>query len=148
MRHVLFHDHLSPRERLGVLLSYCCRARGSPRHDIDSGAVILTGEAIKRRNAQAIDELFAAEAGKFVCATAGHKLESTLAANGSGAVRLSRERGACILHVDIGGGTTKLALIDRGVCVGVAAFAVRGRLIGADAAGRLTRADASARLVA
>ena len=86
----------------------------STRGDIDSGAVILTGEAIKRRNARAIDELFAAEAGKFVCATAGHKLECTLAAHGSGAVRLSRERGDCVLHVDIGGGTTKLALIDNG----------------------------------
>src|SRR5216684_1865473 len=103
---------------------------------------------IMLRNAQAIDELFAAEAGKFVCATAGHKLESMLAAHGSGAVRLSRERGACILHVDIGGGTTKLALIDKGVFVGVAAFAVGGRLIAADAAGGFTRVDDSARLVA
>ena len=76
--------------------------------------MILTGEAIKRKNARAIDELFADEAGKFVCATAGHVLESRLAAQGSGAVRLSKERGECILHVDIGGGTTKLALIDRG----------------------------------
>src|SRR5690242_13842642 len=40
---------------------------GIARADIDSGAVILTGEAIKRKNAKAIDELFAAEAGKFVC---------------------------------------------------------------------------------
>src|SRR5579863_4704868 len=84
------------------------------RGDIDSGAVILTGEAIKRRNARAIDELFAEEAGKFVCATAGHVLECRLSAHGSGAVKLSRERGQCVLHVDVGGGTTKLALIDRG----------------------------------
>ena len=88
------------------------------RSDVDSGAVILTGEAIKRKNAQAIDELFAAEAGKFVCATAGHKLECTLAAHGAGAVKLSQERGECLLHVDIGGGTTKLALIDNGAFVG------------------------------
>ena len=64
--------------------------RACAREDIDSGAVILTGEAIKRTNARAIDELFAEEAGKFVCATAGHKLECTLAAHGSGAVALSR----------------------------------------------------------
>ena len=68
------------------------RRRVSRRDEIDSGAVILTGEAIKRNNARAIDELFAEEAGKFVCATAGHKLESRLAAHGSGAVALSRER--------------------------------------------------------
>jgi ethanolamine utilization protein EutA len=63
-------------------------------------------------------------------------------------VRLSRERDACILHVDIGGGTTKLALIHKGVFVGVAAFAVGGRLIAADEAGNFTRVDDAARLVA
>jgi ethanolamine utilization protein EutA len=116
--------------------------------DIDSGAVILTGEAIKRKNARAIDEIFAEESGKFVCATAGHKLESILAAHGSGASALSRRRGACGLHVDIGGGTTKLALIDKGEIVSVAAFAVGGRLIAQDAEGAWTRVDHSAQLVA
>lgn len=134
--------------KLGAFIAGCYRDAGLGRDDVDSGAVILTGEAIKRRNAQAIDELFAAEAGKFVCATAGHKLECTLAAHGSGAVKLSKERDECILHVDIGGGTTKLALIDRGIFAGVAAFAVGGRLIAADETGDFTRVDDSARLVA
>ena len=134
--------------KLGAFIADCYREAGFARDDVDSGAVILTGEAIKRRNAQAIDELFAAEAGKFVCATAGHKLECTLAAHGAGAVKLSKERDACILHVDIGGGTTKLALIDKGAFVGVAAFAVGGRLIAADERGDFTRVDDSARLVA
>src|SRR5215472_18980563 len=106
--------------KLGAFISKSYRDADFARHDIDSGAVILTGEAIKRRKAHAIDELFACEAGKFVCATAGHKLEAALAAHGSGAVRLSKERNACILHVDIGGGTTKLALINKGTFVGVA----------------------------
>jgi ethanolamine utilization protein EutA len=123
-------------------------AAGFKHSEIDSGAVILTGEAIKRKNARAIDELFADEAGKFVCATAGHKLESLLAAHGSGAVRLSKERGACLLHVDIGGGTTKLALIDRGRVVGVSAFAVGGRLLAMDEQNTWTRIDESARAAA
>ncbi|MDB5641921.1 MAG: eutA, partial [Hyphomicrobiales bacterium] len=92
----------------------CYRDARMRREDIDTGAVILTGEAIKRSNARAIDEVFAEEAGKFVCATAGHKLECTLAAHGSGAVALSKARDAVVLHVDIGGGTTKLAMIERG----------------------------------
>jgi ethanolamine utilization protein EutA len=121
---------------------------GLRRSEIDSGAVILTGEAIKRKNARAIDELFAADAGKFVCATAGHRLEARLAAHGSGAVRLAKERGLCVLHVDVGGGTTKLALIDKGVILGEAAFAVGGRLLACDEAGAWTRVDDSARLVA
>ena len=122
------------------LLSRC---RLHAKIEIDCGAIILTGEAIKRKNARAIDELFAAEAGKFVCATAGHKLESRLAAHGSGAVALSKARGICLLHADVGGGTTKLALIDRGTIVGLAAFAAGGRLIAADASGAWTRIDHS-----
>ncbi|HUZ66608.1 MAG TPA: ethanolamine ammonia-lyase reactivating factor EutA, partial [Beijerinckiaceae bacterium] len=92
--------------------------------------------------------LFADEAGKFVCATAGHKLECLLAAHGSGAVALSKERGDCILHVDIGGGTTKLALIEKGVVLAVCAFAVGGRLLATDESGVWTRVDDSARLAA
>ena len=133
---------------LGHFIHDAYHAAGFRRAEIDSGAVILTGEAIKRKNARSIDELFAAEAGKFVCATAGHRLESRLAAHGSGAVRLSKERGQCLLHVDIGGGTTKLALIDNGVIVGEAAFAVGGRLLATDESGAWTRVDDSARLVA
>jgi ethanolamine utilization protein EutA len=134
--------------RLAGFIRDCYAQAGFAREEIDSGAVILTGEAIKRRNARAIDELFADEAGKFVCATAGHLLEARLAAQGSGAVRLSQERGECLLHVDIGGGTTKLALIDRGTVLSLSAFAVGGRLVAADAEGRWTRVDASARAVA
>ena len=133
---------------LGGFIQAAYREAGFARGDIDSGAVILTGEAIKRKNAKAIDELFAEEAGKFVCATAGHKLECTLAAHGSGAVRLSRQKGQCLLHVDMGGGTTKLASIVNGKIVGVGAFAVGGRLLAQDASGAWTRIENSARLVA
>lgn len=134
--------------KLGAFIRNSYEAAGLQRSDIDSGAVILTGEAIKRHNARAIDELFSEEAGKFVCATAGHKLECTLAAHGSGAVQLSKSRGQRVLHVDIGGGTTKLALIENGKIVGVSAFAVGGRLLAKDEAGAWSRVDDSARLVA
>ena len=133
---------------LGEFIHQSYQAAGLARSEVDSGAVILTGEAIKRTNARAIDELFAEEAGKFVCATAGHKLECTLAAHGSGAVALSRLQRECILHVDVGGGTTKLSLIDNGRILGVSAFAVGGRLLATDSEGRWTRIDDSARMVA
>ena len=134
--------------RLAQFIEQCYGDAGFAKSDIDSGSVILTGEAIKRKNARAIDELFADEAGKFVCATAGHVLESRLAAQGSGAVRLSKERGECFVHVDVGGGTIKLSLIERGVVKGSSAFAVGGRLIAADEAGRWTRVEDSARMAA
>ena len=97
--------------------------------DIDSGAVILTGEAIKRHNARAIADLFSEEAGRFVCASAGHHMECQLAAHGSGAVALSRGHGVRLLNIDIGGGTTKFALIDHGRIAATAAIAVGGRLL-------------------
>jgi ethanolamine utilization protein EutA len=141
-------DGLIDAGAIGHFVQHAYHDAGLNRSDVDSGAVILTGEAIKRRNARAIDELFAAESGKFVCATAGHKLECMLAAHGSGAAALSRQRKACGLHVDIGGGTTKLALIDRGEIISVAAFAVGGRLVAQDASGSWTRVDGSAHSVA
>lgn len=134
--------------QLAEFIGNSYESAGIARSEIDSGAVILTGEAIKRHNARAIDELFAEEAGKFVCATAGHKLECTLAAHGSGAVELSKDRNDCLLHVDIGGGTTKLSLINKGEVVGVCAFAVGGRLLAQDDSGAWTRVDDSLRLVA
>ena len=135
-------------QRLEAFILNAYQAAGFKRSDIDSGAVILTGEAIKRTNARKIADLFAEEAGKFVCATAGHKLECTLAAHGSGAVALSKHKDICLLHVDIGGGTTKLALIDHGKIIGVCAFAAGGRLLAKDDADEWTRVDDSAQLVA
>jgi ethanolamine utilization protein EutA len=75
-------------------------------------------------------------------------MEALLAAYGSGAAKVSHDRGQVILNIDIGGGTTKLALIDKGEIKSVAAFAVGGRLVAQDADGRWTRVDDSARLVA
>lgn len=95
--------------------------------DVDTGAVILTGAALERPNAKAIDELFAAHGGKFVCATAGHRLEAILAGHGSGAVARSRGRDSVILNIDVGGGTTKLALCVRGAIQGASAIRVGAR---------------------
>jgi len=113
--------------------------------DIDAGVVILTGEALRRENAQAIAGVLAEQGGEFVCATAGHHMEAMLAAYGSGAARVSHDAGARILNIDIGGGTTKLALIERGQVIGTAAVHVGGRLqvVGADQ--RIVRLDPAGR---
>src|SRR5438309_3513581 len=116
-------------DELAGFIGGCYPYAGVEPSDIDSGAVILTGEAIKRRNARAIADLFAEEAGRFVCASAGHHMECQLSAHGSGAVALSRGHNATLLNVDIGGGTTKLALIEKGRIVATAAIAVGGRLL-------------------
>ncbi len=57
--------------------------------EIDTGALILTGVAVRRSNARAIGELFARQAGKMVAVSAGDSLETVMAAYGSGAVARS-----------------------------------------------------------
>jgi ethanolamine utilization protein EutA len=141
-------DNTIDAERLEAFIAEAYQAAQLLPEQIDTGAVILTGEAIKRTNAQAIANLFAADSGKFVCASAGHHLECTLAANGSGAVSLSRKNQSTVLHVDIGGGTTKLALIENGEISGTCAIAVGGRLMVQDADGKLNRVDETVTIVA
>ena len=123
-------------------------AVNAEREHIDTGAIILTGEALKRVNARTIATLFAKEAGQFVVASAGHHMEAVLAANGSGSVARSRRDQRTLLNVDIGGGTTKLALVLDGHVIATAAVAIGARLIARDGEGRLTRIDGPARIVA
>ncbi len=117
-------------------------------NEVDSGAVILTGEALRRENARAIAELFATETGKFVCATAGHHLEAALAANGSGTVARSRRDERTLLNVDIGGGTTKFAIVRDGEILATAAIAIGARLLVRDDQRLLTRIEEPARVLA
>ncbi|MDU8941776.1 ethanolamine ammonia-lyase reactivating factor EutA [Ovoidimarina sediminis] len=112
--------------------------------DIDTGVVILTGEALRRENAEAIAGIVADKGGDFLTATAGNHMEAMLAAFGSGAAKLSHEKGARVLNVDIGGGTTKLALADRGEVIWTAALHAGGRLIAVED-GRVTRLEPTGR---
>jgi ethanolamine utilization protein EutA len=113
--------------------------------DVDAGAVILTGEALRRENAEAIAATVSEHGGDFVCATAGHHMESMLAAFGSGAAKASLEGGRRILNVDIGGGTCKLAVVEKGRVTATAAVHIGGRLQVIDADGRIVRLDQAGR---
>jgi ethanolamine utilization protein EutA len=105
--------------------------------------VIITGEAARRENARKIAELFSARAGQFVCATAGPRLEALLAAHGSGAVGKSREEATTLLNIDVGGGTTKLSLVEKGRVARVTALNIGARLIAYDGARRIVRLERS-----
>jgi ethanolamine utilization protein EutA (predicted chaperonin) len=130
-------------EPLAALIDESFRAAGLSREQIDTGAVIITGEAARRDNAQKIAELFSAQAGQFVCATAGPRLEALLAAHGSGAVGRSREEATTLLNVDIGGGTTKVTLIEKGRVAGVTALNIGARLVAVDKKNRIARLEES-----
>jgi ethanolamine utilization protein EutA len=108
---------------------------------IDTGALILTGVAVRRRNARAIGEIFAAEAGKFVALSAGDALEATLSAFGSGAAARSIRDAASVMNIDIGGGTTKIAVCEDGEVKDITAIDVGARVVALDAEGRVQRIE-------
>jgi ethanolamine utilization protein EutA len=113
--------------------------------EIDTGALILTGVAVRRRNARRIGELFARQAGKLVAVSAGDSLESVLSAYGSGAVARSIRDSATVMNVDVGGGTAKIAVCRDGKVVGVTALDIGARLVVVDAASRIVRVEEAGR---
>lgn len=115
---------------------------------IDTGVVILTGEAIQRDNARIIADLLASQGGDFVCASAGHNMEALLAAFGSGAAELSYRRNCRILNVDIGGGTTKFTVVEKGRVLDTAAIHIGGRLLVVDENQRVVRLDSGGEHIA
>ena len=106
---------------------------------VNTGAVICTGEAVKKKNSEAIVRLFADQGGKFVCATAGPHLEAVLAAHGAGAV--VRSAGSSVVNLDIGGGTTKLAIVKDGAILDTCCINVGARLVSWDAQGKVNRIE-------
>ncbi|MGE0652538.1 MAG: ethanolamine ammonia-lyase reactivating factor EutA [Alphaproteobacteria bacterium] len=135
-------------DALGTFIESCYRKADLKRDAIDTGALILTGVAVRRRNARAIADLFAAEAGKFVAVSAGDGLETTMAAHGSGAVALSAEIGGVVMNIDIGGGTSKIAICERGKVREVTAMDVGARLLAMDDAGKIVRIEDAGRTYA
>src|SRR5580700_10276692 len=127
--------------KLGAIIDEAYAAGGVAPGDIDTGAVILTGEALRRENALAIAGIVAEKGGDFVCAAAGHHMESMLAAYGSGAATVSSAEHTRILNIDIGGGTTKLAVVEHGKVLATAAVHIGGRLQVVDHDGLIVRLD-------
>ena len=111
---------------------------GISREQVDTGAIIITGETSRRENARTVVEALAELSGDFVVATAGPDLESVLAAKGAGAVKYSRDTGKTVLHMDIGGGTSNLALIRDGKILQTGCLNVGGRLVKFSESGEIT----------
>ncbi len=109
--------------------------------EIDTGALILTGVAVRRRNARKIGELFARQAGKMVAVSAGDSLETVMAAYGSGAVARSIRDKTTVMNVDVGGGTSKIAVCADGKVVDLTAVDVGARLVCLDDSGRIMRVE-------
>lgn len=130
---------------LGEIIDNAYNFAGVRPEDIDTGVVILTGEALRRENASRIATILSEKCGDLVCATAGHHMEARLAAFGSGAARASFDRDECILNIDIGGGTTKLSVLENGKVLATGAVHIGGRLLATDTDGTLARIDPAGR---
>lgn len=112
------------------------RRAGVEKSTVQTGAVIITGETARKENARQVLNALSGYAGDFVVATAGPSLESVLAGKGSGAAAYSAEHHCAVLNLDIGGGTTNLALFENGEIVDTGCLDVGGRLMKFDENGR------------
>ena len=133
----LLREELVDGEGIRAIVTAEYEKAGIRREDVDTGAVIITGETSRKENAAAVLESLSDLAGDFVVATAGPHLESVLAAKGAGAVAFSQDTGKTVLHMDIGGGTSNLALIEDGRITATGCLNVGGRLLKLDEGGTI-----------
>ncbi|MFO7666210.1 MAG: ethanolamine ammonia-lyase reactivating factor EutA [Desulfobacterales bacterium] len=135
---LLDNDTIDLNKLTGFARDECERAGIDPA-DIQTGAVIVTGETARKHNAKQIAEALSRDAGKFVAATAGPNFESLLAAMGSGATARSKDTGKTILSCDIGGGTSNLAISVNGEVISTSCISVGGRLLSVNSDGEISR---------
>lgn len=105
---------------------------GITAKDVKTGAVIITGDTARKENANEVLQNLSGFAGDFVVATAGPDLESIIAGRGAGADKVSDEENAYVVNIDIGGGTSNLALFNNGELVDTGCLDIGGRLIKID----------------
>ena len=105
---------------------------GVSPEEIDTGAVIITGETAKKENAKRISRQIAGLAGDFVVATAGGKLESIIAGKGSGAADYSRTNYCTVANIDMGGGTSNVGIFRNGKALDSCCINIGGRLLQID----------------
>lgn len=114
------------------------RQAGIHKQDIQMGAVIITGETARKSNANNVLRVLSGYAGDFVVATAGPDLESIIAGKGAGAQTYSETKRKPVVNLDIGGGTTNLAVFKDGEVIDTACFDIGGRLIKLDQQQKIT----------
>jgi ethanolamine utilization protein EutA len=125
----LINDQDIDAEKVKQIIEDEYKKAGMTYDDLKTGAVIITGESARKENADEVVEALSDLAGEFVVATAGPDLESVLAARGAGADKLSEDERTCICNLDIGGGTSNLAVFRRGSLIGTCCLDIGGRLI-------------------
>ncbi|MBI5296673.1 MAG: ethanolamine ammonia-lyase reactivating factor EutA [Chloroflexi bacterium] len=96
---------------------------------VETGAVIITGETAKKKNADEILRALSGLAGEFVVSVAGPHVESLIAGRGAGAAQYSQAHYTSVTNVDIGGGSANSATFQSGNFVSAAAMNYGGRIL-------------------
>lgn len=111
-----------------IVTSEYAKAEMKPE-SLNTGAVIITGETARKENANDVLSALSHMAGEFVVATAGPDLESVLSARGAGCDTMSKEDRNTIANIDVGGGTSNIAVFRKGNLIGTSCLDIGGRLI-------------------
>ena len=135
---------IDPEQLHEFILEQFGRA-GLALDDIETGAIIITGETSKAHNARESVLALAEQLGDFVVATAGPHLESVIAGRGSGAAEIARREHSRVMNIDIGGGTSNYVVFNGDRVCDTACLNVGGRLIETDSGGGATRIHPPAR---
>jgi len=128
----LLSNNTIDAQRVKEIVEYEYKKAGIKKEDINTGAVIITGETARKENANEVLHSLSGFAGDFVVATAGPDLESIISAKGAGAQSYSKEHSTSVVNLDIGGGTTNLALFVRGDLMDTGCLDIGGRLVKMD----------------
>ena len=133
----LLSNNTIDAQRIKEIVEFEYDKAGIKKEDISTGAVIITGETARKENANEVLHSLSGFAGDFVVATAGPDLESIISAKGAGAQAYSKEHSTSVVNLDIGGGTTNIALFVRGDLKDTGCLDIGGRLIKMDSNNRI-----------
>lgn len=141
-------DRLIDGEAIRGIVAEEYRKAGYRPEDVDTGAVIVTGESSRKENAEEVLKNLSCFAGDFVVSTAGPDLESIIAGKGSGAYQYSIENDCLVINMDIGGGTTNIVVFDCGETVSKTCYDIGGRLVRVSRDGIIEYISPSAAIIA
>src|SRR5215207_11459713 len=116
-------------DRLNEIVRREYAAAGVNPNQVETGAVIITGETAKKKNADEILRALSGLAGEFVVSVAGPNVESLIAGKGAGAAQYSQENYATVTNIDVGGGSANSATFRSGNLIGAAAMNYGGRIL-------------------
>jgi len=116
-------------QHLALMLENEYRKAGITPKQVETGAVIITGETARKKNAVQVLNAISSLAGDFVVTVAGPNVEGMIAGRGSGAANYSKNHYATVMNIDIGGGSANCAVFKQGNFVDSAAMSFGGRVI-------------------